>query len=84
MKYYIVTIEEIYGDHGSTGHYVLAHPPKRSLDKKLREISAGHKCGEYNKDDGLWWFDCYAHHPAGADEITKEEYDVLRKYLPEI
>lgn len=80
MKYYIGKIEEINGGMEYKDNFVFS--TKGSPNKYMRRVARDWRGeGEWDKYHEAWWVDCTLIRDDGYQEIPKEDYEVMRKYL---
>jgi hypothetical protein len=82
MKYYIGRIGERNGDFEYDTHYLFS--TKGSADKHAMKVAKdwrGSTSGDWDKDAGGYWADCSLVYVLDYQEIPKEDFDVMKKYL---
>jgi len=83
MKYYIGKIRECNDGMEYTDKYLFAtnKKPERYTDRVAMEWRGGDR-DDWDKEQKAYWSDCTLIFDEGSTEIPKEDFDVLRKYLP--
>ena len=82
MKYYIGEILEINGGMEYETKYLFATKGDtgKYTDKVAMKWRGGSK-RDWSDSDDAYWSDCTLIRDQGATEITKQDFDVLKKYL---
>lgn len=83
MKYYIGEIHERNGDLEYDTKYLFR--TSKNPDYYTNKVAMGWRGGDKSDWDGQeegYWSDCSLIFDHGSTEIPKEDFDVLKKYLP--
>jgi hypothetical protein len=83
MKYYLGKIEERNGgmEYSDKYLFVTTKNPDKYAEKVAMTWRGGDK-SDYDADQDGYWSDSTLIFDHGATEIPKEDFDVLRKYIP--
>jgi len=82
IKHYIGEIHERNGDmeYDTKYLFVTNKKPDKYTDKVAMEWRGGDK-SDWDKQHNGYWSDCSLIFDQGSTEISKEDFEVLKKYL---
>lgn len=88
IRYFVGNITEVNGgmEYGCTFLAHCSDKDEQSEDAMARKVWLGWRGGDEDDfdADGQLWSDCTIIEEPGFEEITKKEYDVLKKHLSDV